>query len=64
MKQTYIKPETEQVGCNLLSMIAESTNQTEWHYGNDNQGDDNKVGPTQPDPNADAKHFNLWDDWE
>lgn len=65
MKQAYIKPEIEQVVCNLLEMIAESTNQTEWHTGTDGQGDDTPVGPEQPNPNSDdAKGFNLWDDWE
>lgn len=62
MKRNYIQPETELIICNLLSGIAEGSNKTEWHTGTDGQGDDNPVGPEQPDPNADAKRFNLWDD--
>lgn len=55
MKRLYIKPETELTTCRLCEMLAASPNGTEWHHGTDGQGDDNKIGPDQPDPNADAK---------
>ena len=69
MKRIYIKPETELTTCRLCGMLAAS--KTEWHTGTDGQGDDNPVGPQQPDPNADAKQYtggiDLWadeeDDW-
>ena len=57
MKKTYIKPETEKVACTVLGVIAASGNGTEWNMGDDpiNPGD-------EPDPNADANEFNLWED--
>jgi len=73
MKRLYIKPETELTTCRLCEMLAASTNRTEWHTGTDGQGDDNTVGPTQPNPNEDAKASsgfweegpqspNIWDE--
>ena len=75
MKRLYIKPEMELATCRLCEMLAASTNGTEWHTGTDGEGDDNTVGPTQPDPNADAKQSsgfweegpqspNIWGDGE
>ena len=57
MKKKYIKPETEIVDCKLLSMITASGNGTGWYMGDDpiNPGD-------EPDPNADANEFNLWEE--
>lgn len=63
MKEAYIKPETEQFVCNLESMIAASDSQTEWNMGEEGSGTTKPI-TGDDDPNADAKHFNLWDDWE
>lgn len=64
MKRIYIKPETVLTTCRLCNMVMGS-NETEWHTGTDGQGDDEKIGGDQPDPNADAKGFSgLWDDVE
>ena len=64
MKLIYIKPETELIACRLMAVITASTN-TEWHTGTDAQGDDNPVGPDQPDPNQDSKqYFGFQETWE
>ncbi len=62
MKRKYIKPESVLTTCRLFNMVMAS-NQTEWHTGTDGQGDDEKIGGDQPDPNGDAKaSTGLWDD--
>lgn len=62
MKRKYIKPESVLITCRLFNMVMGS-NQTEWHTGTDGQGDDEKIGGDQPDPNGDAKaSTGLWDD--
>ena len=60
MKRKYIKPESVLTTCRLFNMVMAS-NQTEWHTGTDGQGDDEKIGGDQPDPNEDAKQQNEWE---
>ena len=65
MKRIYIKPVAEIAGVCTASYIAGS--QTQWHYGNDKQGDDHTIGGDQPNPNQDAKgiygYEDLWGDF-
>lgn len=64
MKQIYIKPETEVVTCNLISMVAESTNSTNWQIGEEGSGGTSTVGDGDDDNPNNAKSINLWDKWE
>lgn len=64
MKRIYIKPETELIEAKVAPMLEGSAPNTQWNTGTEGQGDDTPVGPTQPDPNEDAKQFNIWDKWE
>lgn len=64
MKRIYIKPETELIAAIAAPMLEGSTN-TQWNTGTQGQGNDEPVGPEQPDPNGEeAKGFDLWGTWD
>ena len=62
MKRSYISPVIKTVEYRPLHFFAASGG-TEWHTGTDGEGDDNPIGPTQPDPNADSRYLRqgMWE---
>ena len=59
MKRIYIKPEAELVEIKITPVLEGSDPGTTWGVGSQ------EIDPgEEPDPNKDAKQFNLWDDWE
>lgn len=63
MKRLYIKPETERIVCQLVSMLAESTKpKTDYEIGTG--GNDQPITPEEPNPEGNAKRVDVWDDWE
>lgn len=63
MKRSYISPVIKTVEYRPLHFFAASGG-TEWHTGTDGQGDDNPVGPSQPDPNSDESRYLRQSMWE
>ena len=63
MKRLYIKPETERIVCQLVSMLAESKPKTDYEIGTG--GNDQPIIPgDEPNPEGNAKRVDVWDDWE
>ena len=64
MKRIYIKPGVELIEVKVAPILEASTPNTQWNTGTQGQNDDTPIGGGEPDPNEDAKEFNLWDRWE